>query len=101
MPAGLVDRHTRIEEEMEPTRRPDVDDLEAGALRACDEIPRTENMEVAGRVERGTGRAENPMPPALPIRREDGNQTIRLPPATGEGEGRRRPGGGAQQEGAV
>src|SRR2546426_9072597 len=56
IPAGLVDRHTCIEEEMEPTRCPDVDDLEAGALRTCDEIPRTENMEVAGRVGPGPGR---------------------------------------------
>ena len=50
--AGLVDRHARIEEEMEPACRTDVYYLEAGALRARDEIPRTENVEVAGRFER-------------------------------------------------
>src|SRR2546426_2054556 len=86
IPAGLVDRHARIEEEMEPTRRPDVDDLEAGALRACDEIPRTENMEVAGRVGPGPGRGGKRMPPALRIRREDVQQTMRLQRATGDGE---------------
>ena len=71
---------------MEPTRCPDVDDLEAGALRTCDEIPRTENMEVAGRFERVPGRAEHRMPPALRIRREDVHQTMRLQRATGDGE---------------
>src|SRR2546425_4409595 len=39
IPAGLVDRHACIEEEMEPTRRTDVYDLKAGALRAREEIP--------------------------------------------------------------
>src|SRR3989442_15861375 len=53
IPAGLVDRHARVEEEMEPTRRSNVYDLQLGALRARDEISRTENVEVAGRVERG------------------------------------------------
>src|SRR3989441_3224196 len=86
IPAGLVDRHACIEEEMEPTRCPDLDDLEAGALRTCDEIPRTENMEVAGRFERVPGRAEHRMPPALRIRREDVHQTMRLQRATGDGE---------------
>src|SRR3989454_3720948 len=86
IPTGLVDRHTCIEEEMEPTRCPDVDDLEAGALRTCDEIPRTENMEVAGRFERVPGRAEHRMPPALRIRREDVHQTMRRQRATGDGE---------------
>src|SRR3989454_6543595 len=71
---------------VEPTRCPDVDDLEAGALRTCDEIPRTENMEVAGRFERVPGRAEHRMPPALRIRREDVHQTMRLQRATGDGE---------------
>jgi len=52
IPAGLVDRHACVEEKMEPTGRTNVYDLKASALRARDEIPWTENMEMAGRFER-------------------------------------------------
>src|SRR3989475_10929158 len=65
IPAGLVDRHACVEEKMKPTRRTNVYDLKASALRARDEIPWTGNMEMAGRFRRGPRRAAHPVPPAL------------------------------------
>src|SRR2546425_5512603 len=88
IPAGLVDRHACVEEKMEPTGRTNVYDLKASALRARDEIPWTENMEMAGRFERGPRRAEHRMPPAPRIRPEDVQDPIRFQRATGRGEER-------------